>query len=201
MSELEKKYNEVIGEKIKIGEKINLLEKTSEEVKEYLGLLEQIKSLNNEELDLYESIKEEEYDSCEHVLVCSEKNFDIYNSGATRQSCGCIKCGLDNSVLNYSRHYMYMSLDRKIMYDYLRSHYLVGIETKISCDLDLAQAIYSKIKETYPGIDDETVIIYFKVALDDIRNIKVSHEREISRAKRLSLNPEFSRWNAKDIRK
>ena len=42
-------------------------------------------------------------------------------------------------------------------------------------------------------------IKYFKVALDDIRNIKVSDERKTGRAKRLSLNHKFRRWNARDV--
>lgn len=63
------------------------------------------------------------------------------------------------------------------------------METNIVCDLDLACEIYSKIKEAHPDIN----------ALDHIRNTKVSDDRKVNRAKRLSLNPNFKRWNASDI--
>ena len=40
------------------------------------------------------------------------------------------------------------------MYDYLKKNYLSsnfgGIQTEILCDIDLAQAIYTKIKNSYP---------------------------------------------------
>ena len=68
------------------------------------------------------------------------------------------------------------------------------METKLVCNLDLAKAIYSKIKEAHPDIDDETARKYFEISLDDIRNIKVNDERKKSRAKRLSLNPDFNKW-------
>ena len=74
-----------------------------------------------------------------------------------------------------------------------------GVETEVACDLDLAQAIFSKIKEVHPDIDDTTAIKYFEIALDDIRNIKVSDERKVGRAKRLSLKPEFKRWSYDDV--
>lgn len=117
--------------------------------------------------------------------------------GRVYKSCGCIKCGLDDSVLDKKRKWL--SFHQKIMYDYLKEKYLKGYKTEIACDLDLAQAIYSKIKEAHSDIDDEMAIKYFKVALDDIRNIKVSDERKTSRAKRLSLNHKFRRWNARDV--
>ena len=36
---------------------------------------------------------------------------------------------------------------------------------------------------------------YFEIVLENIRNIKVNDERKCDRAKRLSLNPEFDKWN------
>ena len=35
--------------------------------------------------------------------------------------------------------------------------------------------------------------------LNDIRNIEVNDERKKSRAKRLSLNPNFNKWNREDV--
>lgn len=51
------------------------------------------------------------------------------------------------------------------------------------------------IRTDFSDIDDKTVIKYFEIALDDIRNIEVSDERKKSRAKRLGLSKDFNRWN------
>ena len=81
------------------------------------------------------------------------------------------------------------------MYDFMYGGvYRSGIDTKMFCDLDLAKAIYSKIREAHPNIDDETARKYFEIALDNIRNIKVTEERKANRAKRLLLIPGFNRW-------
>ena len=48
--------------------------------------------------------------------------------------------------------------------------YWKGINTELTCNLNLATSIYSKIKETKPDIDDEVATKYFKVTLEDIRN-------------------------------
>ena len=130
-------------------------------------------------------------------MVYSKIDYDYYE-GRTYKSCGCIKCGLDNSVLNGER--IWLSGSQKIMYDYLKKNYLSsdfgGIQTGILCDIDLAQAIYKKIKSNYPNIDDAQAIKFFKVSLKNIRNIKVNDERKVSRAKRLALSPDFAKWDS-----
>ena len=146
-------------------------------------------------------MKEQEYDSCSHVLVFSKIEHDRWE-GRTYKSSGCMKCGLDNSVLDCHRRYL--PFDKAIMYDYLKKKgpsftYRTGIETNIACDLDLAQEIYRKIKIAHPNIDDKTAIQYFKNALDHIRSVDVSDERKESRVKRLSLNPSFKSWNGRDV--
>ena len=62
-----------------------------------------------------------------------------------------------------------------------------------------SKSIYTRIKETHPDIDDDMAIKYFEIALNNIRNIKVSEERKINRAKRLSLDPKFKSWNCSDV--
>lgn len=94
----------------------------------------------------------------------------------------------------------WFTLEQRVMYDFLENYsYRSGIDTHVSCDLDLAKAIYSKIKEAHPDIDDEIARKYFEIALDNIRKIKVNDERKVSRAKRLSLSPKFNEWTARDI--
>lgn len=195
MSNLKKEYDEITKQRKKIIEEMKLLEE-NEIVKRYFELTKQNETLYDKQLILYKEMKNEEYESCKHILVYSKINYDRYE-GRTSKSCGCIKCGLDNSVLDYQREYL--PFTQKIMYDYLRKKYLRGSETKIACDLDLAQAIYSKIKDAHPDIDDQIAIKYFEIALDNIRNIKVSDERKTNRAKRLSLDPKFNSWNGRDV--
>ena len=195
MSELKKEYDEIIEQRAVVIDELKQLE-NNEVVKKYLELKEKNDSLYNKQLNLYDSIKREEYDECKHILVFSKIDYDSYE-GRTYRRCGCIKCGLDNSVLDQERDWLPHT--RKIMYDYLRNNYLNGIQTKILCDIKLATSIYSKIKDANPDIDDETAIKYFEIALYNIRNIEVNDERKISRAKRLSLSPKFKRWNGGDI--
>lgn len=175
-------YNEIIEIRKRIKKEIKLLEE-DKKVRRYLELKKMLNySLNNEQ-----------YDLCRHVLVYSK----VYDDDIKR--CGCIKCGLDESVLDENRDEL--SLNNKIMYDYLKNHHsrIDGIKTGNKCDLSLAQAIYFKLKEVYPNINDLKAIKYFEIALDNIRNIDVSNERKISRAKRLALKPSFNKWNAKDV--
>lgn len=72
--------------------------------------------------------------------------------------------------------------------------YYEGIRIEKLCDFDLAKAIYTKIKEAHPNIDDETARKYFEVSLNDISEIKVNDERKTNRAKRLSLDSKFNKW-------
>ncbi|MCI9279232.1 MAG: hypothetical protein HFJ02_00335 [Bacilli bacterium] len=199
MSQLKEKFDKITEQRGTIIDEIKRL-KEDEKVKRYIALNEQNNNLYSKQLDLYQKMKTEEYGTCKHILVYSKRDYERYE-GRTYLSCGCIKCGLDNSVLNYGRDYL--SGDREIMYDYLRKNVLGGklrgIETEIDCDLDLAKAIYSKIKKVYPIINDTTANYYFQAALHDIRNIKVSDNREMSRARRLSLNPKFKNWNSQEV--
>lgn len=160
-----------------------------------------IKEQNEDDTHLYQEMKKKEYECCKHILVYSEIEHDMFEERTYRR-CGCIKCGLNESVS--SGYGDFLPLSQKIMYDYISEHYLNGyirdgIEIKIACDLDLAQALYSKIKERHPDIGDDIVIKYFEIALDNMRNIRVSEERKINRAKRLSLNPQFKNWDVRDI--
>ncbi len=199
MKNLKEEYNHIIEQRRNVVAEMQLLGKI-EEVKRYLELEKQNQSLYDQQLRLYRDVKMQEYSSCNHILVYSQIDYDRYE-GRTHTSCGCIKCGLDNSVLNGSRDWL--TGTQKIMYDYLKKNYLSsnfgGIQTEVICDIDLAQAIYDKIKSVHPDIDDETAVSYFEIALDHIRNIKVSDERKANRAKRLSLDSSFQAWDSKSV--
>ena len=195
MSKLKEEYEEVKKRSVNVVNEIKQLE-NSDIVKRYLDLKKECDRLYDKQISLYSAIKHEEYDECKHILVYSKVDFDRYE-GRTYRYRGCIKCGLDNSVLGEENDYLLYS--RKIMSNYLQKKHLEGITIDVCCDIDLATSIYSKIKEAHPNIDDKTAIKYFEIALDNIRNIEVNDERKVSRAKRLSLNPKFRKWNGNDI--
>jgi len=195
MSDLKKEYDKIIEQRKNIIDQIKQIEET-DIVKQYNSLKEQNTELVEKISNLSKKIKIDEYNCCKHILVYSKIDHDRIE-GRTYKSHGCIKCGLDNSILDSRREFL--PLTKQIMYDYLKNRYLKGKELNVACDLDLAQAIYSKIKETHPDIDDETAIKYFEIALDHIRNIKVSDERKIGRSKRLALNTDFRNWMASDV--
>lgn len=201
MGSLKEQYDKIVTERKELIEQINALadDKT---VKKYFELRSQNDKLSNQQRDLYKQIKIEEYSSCNHIWVDTLHDYDSWE-GRSYNYCGCIKCGLDKRVLMESYHNSaWLTLDQRIMYDILRNHsYRAGIDTNLLCDLDLAKAIYSKIEEVHHDIDDETAIKYFKVALHNIRDTRVSEERKVSRAKRLLLKPDFNKWTGWDVRR
>lgn len=190
------KYQKVVTKREKILDKIQQL-KENEILKKYLELTEKNTALYYEQIALYKQIKYEEYKNCKHILVQS-KIKQMENTYIRRY--GCIKCGLDSSVIDCKKEDI-LTPEQEVMYYYLvgeKKRELSGNNpyTDIRCDLELARAIYSKIVENNPGISDEVAFKYFTKALDNIRDIEVNEEREKSRAKRLSLAPNFNRWSA-----
>lgn len=151
---------------------------------------------SNEKLEQIKKMKLVEYKKCKHQLVYSQIKYDDCDE-RTHKFRACIKCGLDESVKS-SEGYKYMFMD-KVMHDYLGYEDIHGKMSGYICDIELAHAIYTRIKEIHPSIDDKTAMKYFEIALDNIRNNKVSEERKENRAKRLCLTPGFNRWNKEDI--
>ena len=132
-------------------------------------------------------MKFEDYTSCNHVWVNTFNHYDI-QEGRSYKYYGCVKCGLDRGIFYWIDNGEELTFDQRIMYDFISFRsYNDGIYTDILCDLDLAKAVYAKIMEAHPDIDDETAIKYLNVAINDIKNIEVSDERKKDRAKRLSL--------------
>lgn len=201
MSTLKEKYDKILSEREIIIKQINEL-KNSDILKRYFDLCNQNEQLVSQQKELYKKMKIEEYSSCNHIWVNTLHDYDSHE-GRSYNYHGCIKCGLDQRVF-----YMYeqchnldwFTLEQRVMYDFMYGGaYRSGIDTKVLCDLDLAKAIYSKIKEAHPYIDDETTRKYFEIALDNIRKIKVNAERKESRAKRLLLSPKFNKWTGWDV--
>ena len=205
MQNLNEKYQNALEQKENVLKEIQEMQE-QEAVKKYMELQKQKNSLVEQCNDLYRKIKMEEYESCQHILIKDPVEVGRVGRYFGQPYFGCIKCGLTSKVLdlNLSREKLNSYPQIHAMYDYLNKNHamlnhLKGIKTNIDCDIDLARAIYARIKNAHPTIDDETAIKYLKIALNDIRNINVSNERKISRARRLSLNDDFNRWNARKI--
>lgn len=201
MENLKEKYNQIVSERKDIINQINVLAE-NEIVKEYFALHQQNDKLASEQNDLYEQIKVGEYSSCYHIWVNTLHDRDRWE-GRSYNYHGCVKCGLDKRVFDLMERFhdpSWLTLEQRVMYDFMRNHHSdYGIDSNLLCDLDLAKAIYAKIKEVYPDIDDECAVKYLKVALHNIRDTKVSDERKVNRAKRLSLKPEFNKWTGFDV--
>jgi len=198
---IKEKYEDIIISRKKIINELDALME-NEYVKKYLELCDKNNMLINQEEVLYTNLKNEEFDLCNHIWIISRAKVDGFNR-ITERFHGCIKCGLNSEIhsIEYRHDIDSMSIDEKIMYNYMENHnYRQGIYLDEFCDLDLAKALYSKVRGKHPNIDDMTVCKYFEIALNDIRNIKVNKDRKINRAKRLCLNKNFSRWDRSDIR-
>ena len=180
LKKLKDNYNQILSERKEIIEQINDLEE-DETVKKYIELHSKNKELETQQKDLYKQIKVGEYSSCNHIWVHVLHDYDSLE-GRSYDYHGCIKCGLDNSVLFLKQNYgsaNFLAFDQRIMYDYITSDYPYnsGISADLSCDFDLAKAYYAKIKEIHPDADDETIVKYLRVAVL-AGNVKENDERK-----------------------
>lgn len=78
--------------------------------------------------------------------------------------------------------------------DHLQNHKLVDDSIEFECSLELAHAIYTRLKEEYPERPDEAIARYFTSALYMIQKYPVSEKRKAGRAKRLGLSEDFNKW-------
>lgn len=192
------KYAEIIETRRKIENEINELEQ-DEKIQRYLSLKEENKHLSDEQSYLYRRVKMNEYQKCNHIWVNSKIIYnDMMNNAITR--CGCIKCGLDQSVTDRQRGWL--TFDEQVMYDFLTqnpTNINIGTDTDINCDLSLAKAIYKRIDEKKHNASAIDKIKYLEYALYKIRDSKVTDERKNNRIKRLGLKKCFRRWDSSDV--
>ena len=180
-------YNKIENKIEKVNQEIDKLMK-DEYVQKYVSLKDDLDQLLDLKDELYVEMKTDEYSSCNHIFVYTKIKHETVDNYEYK-CCGCIKCGLNNEVLDYKRKDL--NPDQLIMYNYLsnkNNSYGGSLNAHVLCNLDYARAIYRRIAEKHPGIDDKTALKYFEIALDNMNNIKVSDERKESRAKRLALN-------------
>lgn len=205
LESLEELHRQVSLAHKEILDKINALQ-NNKNSKEYQNLKSLEEELYLRKVILYREYRNKQYSSCNHIWVDRIKAYDQLD-GKTHTYCGCIKCGLDGLVL-YREDSTHLSDtfigDFNIMYTFFKEHPNIqgtkGIDTGISCNFILARAIYQKIKEVHPDINDDTAIKYLNVALYFIRNKKVSEARKANRAKRLVLEKKFNKWDESAIK-
>lgn len=179
-----KEYNKLL-------EEIEIMKKDDSVVK-YCCLQEKCKALDEQFRTIYIQKKLQEYNSCNHLWIemPSEEYSPIYVNAV-----GCIKCGVDTGIRKKKKKMEDMSLEEQAILEYSK----VGINRSLDfvdvvCDLNLGRAIFNKINEQYPCLDNRTLAQYFVTALQDIRNIKVNEERQKSRVKRMGLSKDFKSW-------
>ncbi len=168
MVNLKEQYEQIVKEREKTLNALKELE-NNEVLKRYLELRKQNENLAIKQLNIYKKLKVEEYDSCNHIWVNVLHDYDSCE-GRSDNYYGCIKCGLDQRVFEITsrlRSIDYLTLEQQIMYDYMYGRYVTykGINTHISCDLDIAREIYSRIKESHDNIDDKSVVELFETEL------------------------------------
>lgn len=191
MWEEKAQYQQISSKRLAIRRELELL-RNNEYVKKYFPLRKEEEKLEQEQEHLFVDLKNKEYATCSHIWIVSDIERDPYEGRSYRYS-GCIKCGLEEIVMERSIYNSSnMDFEHKIMYDFMsKNSYKRGIRTNRYCDLELARAIYQKVKENHLDIDDQMALKYLEIALDNMRHIKVNEDRKVSRAKRLSLDPDF----------
>ena len=159
-------------------------------VKKYIELQAKKNALATKRKNLYGLMKYGEYENCNHLWGISMDEYGEYDYV-------CVKCGLNYKSLRLTNRGKEdsLSFDERVMASVLKGQSFVNdADINLVCDKDLAMALYKKIKEHHPDIDDKTAVKYLEIALEDIRNIEVSEKRKKNRAKRLGLRHDFNRW-------
>lgn len=115
----------ITEERTKIINELKELAKT-ELLKKYFELRQKSDELLEKRNKLIKEKRTNEFNNCEHLLVITRYDYDSFE-GRSEKYYGCIKCGLNHEVLN-KEHYLFgtelFSFEEKIMYDYLKKHYM-----------------------------------------------------------------------------
>ena len=192
-------FNELEEKRKQVQQRLDELEKDEKIIK-----LRELEHLRKELIEQKNNIERdatlERYQECDHLLVVSRIVYGRTNKA--HKNFGCLKCGLDDSLILEDNLIprKYIDINSYIRNNMLKWKTAISDKnTNIVCDIDLARAIYLRIIEYYPNIDDDTLKKYFIVALNDIRNINVNKKRKESRAKRLNLLPNYNYWNEESV--
>lgn len=179
-----KKLDTLKRKKEKLEEELKQLEET-DILKIYKELQRSKKEVEKKIYEYHRKIEFKKYDKCDHIYVMIKRKGEqqirrIYLPKI------CIKCGLDESTK--SGLYKYLSLEEKIMKDYLIKHPILNRNCiYVFCEPDLAKLIYLKLKENNLAQDDDMLIKNF---ISIVKNLKEENDLEVDNQIKLLLKPE-----------
>lgn len=107
------------------------------------------------------------------ISNCEHKKVTLRNG--VNGECGCIKCGLRDSLWREKKYPEFLTKDDFIMLDYLRrfERCVIGEDTGITCDLNQAMEIYAILRDENKGATEDMVISEF------IKSMKKLQEEEL----------------------
>lgn len=180
MTTLKEEYENYKKRRKKICQEIIDLEQKST-IQKYKNLIRLNRILKEQEDKVYKAMKYEEYNKCNHVLVYTKED-DKIRDGRVYRYCGCIKCGLDESILK--KREAKKTFEEQVQYNYLCTHSkLDGTQTEINCGINLATHIYKNITVDNQDIDDNTLIELFKKEYMDLKEKCNPTETDIHKSK------------------
>ena len=147
MNELEKKYEETRSKRMRVENELELLA-NNETVKRYFALSKMEDELFREESQIFQKIRFNEFENCEHLFV------DTIESNEHNRFCACVKCGLDSTTLREDKSWL--TPNRLASYNYIKEH--LHTETQFNnrvsyCitkqELDNLNIDYEKIVDEY----------------------------------------------------
>ena len=160
-------YEAIVKYRKKLCGEIVELEETPD-VKKYKELISRNQRLKKHENELYIHLKNKEYEDCNHVLVYTKED-DKIREGRIYKYCGCIKCGLDESILKKQGKDKNLEEHVQYMYLVLNNSKIEGKQTGLDCGINLAKSMYDEIITDNGEIDDDALIELFKEKYYDLK--------------------------------
>ena len=173
MNKLEKKLNNLLTELDGVEKSLAEFE-VNPIIIQYRNLKLKKTDINSKIYDLRYNIKMNKMEKCGvHYFV-----------GDYSEGCYCLKCGFSTKLKIINKE---KGPEKDAIFNYWTKHRDDFESTRnYEIDTKLAQKIYNRILEDNPGIDVETAIKYFEIALDNIIGCH-SWDRAKNRAKRFGV--------------
>ena len=202
IEELENQKQEVLNAIDKTFDQIEEMKK-SEVIQEFLKLRKKVKKLRSEAESIEDDIYIEKILNCDHIFANTKlnKSTDIVNGRleytiSSSQLC-CIKCGLNwkwRTTKQLEKMYINSSFAKDKIKAYKgmvartveKNNNLISLNPEQYLSYDLAKAIYERIIECNPGIDDTTAKVYFECAQKNILTKDMPMEKHKDRVRRLN---------------
>lgn len=186
MTDYEKEYINVLESIKKSNDKINTIENT-DIFRLYKLFVNERKLLEEKKDNLYKKMMFEKFDKCHHFAVKSR--FIYYGWGEKGTTChGCIKCGLDNSVLqdvmlNDDMLIMKAYFEKCNVYDFAKVYNIVlnledDEEISYINGYEQAKQFYRDVIKQNPNISNKELEELLKVELNKMEEAKSGHSRK-----------------------